>query len=62
MRTTLDLDATLVQKALEETGAKTKTEVIELGLRTLLERQARKRLNALFGTGPKLSKARRRRP
>jgi Arc/MetJ family transcription regulator len=49
MRTTLDLDAELMRKALAETGAKTKTEVVEMGLRTLLERQARRRLRTLFG-------------
>ena len=61
MRTTLDLDAELVQQALQETGAKTKTEVIEMGLRALLERAARKRLKALYGNGPKLQPVRRRR-
>ncbi|HEX9638325.1 MAG TPA: type II toxin-antitoxin system VapB family antitoxin [Acidobacteriota bacterium] len=62
MRTTLDLDQDLIRRALEETGAKSKTEVIEMGLRTLLEREARKRLKALFGAGPRLQAVRRRRP
>jgi Arc/MetJ family transcription regulator len=61
MRTTLDLDAELVRRALEETGARTKTEVIEMGLRALLEREARKRLQGLFGKGPRLEPVRRRR-
>ena len=61
MRTTLDLDADLVRRALEETGAKSKTEVIEMGLRALLDREGRKRLKALFGKGPKLEEVRRRR-
>jgi Arc/MetJ family transcription regulator len=61
MRTTLDLDADLVRRALDETGAKSKTEVIEMGLRSLLEREARRRLKALFGEGPKLREVRRRR-
>jgi Arc/MetJ family transcription regulator len=61
MRTTLDLDAELVQRALQETGARSKTEVIEMGLRALLEREARKRLKALFGRGPRLQPVRRRR-
>ena len=60
MRTTLDLDADLVRRALHETGAKSKTEVIEMGLRALLEREARKRLKALFGEGPQLQPVRRR--
>jgi Arc/MetJ family transcription regulator len=49
MRTTLNLDADLLRKAVEETGARTKTEAIEMGLRLLLEREARKRLKALHG-------------
>ena len=61
MRTTLDLDADLVQKALAETGARTKTEVLEMGLRALLERAARKRIKAMYGTGPRLRAVRRRR-
>jgi Arc/MetJ family transcription regulator len=62
MRTTLDLDANLVRKALSETGARSKTEVIEMGLRSLLEREARKRLKALYGSDLKISPSRRRRP
>jgi Arc/MetJ family transcription regulator len=61
MRTTLDIDADLVRQALLETGARSKTELIEMGLRALLEREARKRLKALYGTGPKLQRPRRRR-
>jgi Arc/MetJ family transcription regulator len=61
MRTTLDLDDDLVRRALDETGARTKTEVIEMGLRALLEREARRRLKALFGKGPKLRQVKRRR-
>jgi Arc/MetJ family transcription regulator len=62
MRTTLDLDADLVRKALTETGARSKTEVIEMGLRSLLEREARKRLKALYGSDSKINQTRRRRP
>ena len=61
MRTTLDLDGDLVRRALHETAAKSKTEVIEMGLRALLERAARRRLKALYGAGPVLRNARRRR-
>jgi Arc/MetJ family transcription regulator len=49
MRTTLDLDGELVAQALKETGATSKTAVIEMGLKLLLEREARKRLRALRG-------------
>lgn len=61
MRTTLDLDDSLVRQALAETGARTKTEVIEMGLRSLLEREARKRLKLLFGSDPRIREVRRRR-
>ena len=60
MRTTLDLDEALVVQALHETGVKSKTELIEMGLRALIERQARKRLKALFGQGPQIAPVRRR--
>lgn len=50
MRTTLDLDQELVTQALAATGSRTKTEVIELALRQLLEREARKQLKAMRGT------------
>ncbi|HEY5955962.1 MAG TPA: type II toxin-antitoxin system VapB family antitoxin [Polyangiaceae bacterium] len=62
MRTTLNLDESLVRQALRETGAKTKTEVLEMGLRELLEKQARLRLRALEGRLPSLKKVSRRRP
>jgi Arc/MetJ family transcription regulator len=61
MRTTLDLDPDLVQRALAETGARTKKEVVEMGLRALLEREARRRLRALFGSGLELRAVKRRR-
>ena len=61
MRTTLDLDQDLMERALRETGARTKREVVEMGLKALLEREARLRLKALFGKGPALGTVRRRR-
>jgi Arc/MetJ family transcription regulator len=61
MRTTLDLDEDLMRKALAETGARSKTQVIEMGLRALLEREARKRLKGLFGSGLEIQPVRRRR-
>lgn len=61
MRTTLDLDDELLRRALAETGVKSKTEVIEMALAALLEREARKRLKALFGQGPRLQPVKRRR-
>jgi Arc/MetJ family transcription regulator len=62
MRTTLDLDEQLMRRALHETGARSKTEVIEMGLRSLLEREARRRLKALYGRGPAIRPVRRRHP
>jgi Arc/MetJ family transcription regulator len=62
MRTTVDLDEELVRSALSETHARTKTEVIEMGLRALLEREARRRLRAMEGKLPDLATVRRRRP
>jgi hypothetical protein len=35
---------------------------VERGLKALLEREARKRLKALYGEGPRLRPVRRRRP
>lgn len=61
MRTTLNIDQELVKQAIEETGARLKTEVIEMGLRLLLEREARRRLKALHGELPELDSAPRRR-
>ena len=61
MRTTLDLDEDLMRQALTETGARSKTEVIEMGLRALLEREARKRLKNLYGSELKFREVRRRR-
>jgi len=61
MRTTLNLDDALVQQALKETRAKSKTEVIELGLKLILEREARRRLKLLCGKLPELEPVRRRR-
>ncbi len=62
MRTTVDLDDELLKEALEQTGARTKTEVLEMGLRLLLEREARRRLKALYGKEPRIDEVRRRRP
>jgi Arc/MetJ family transcription regulator len=52
MRTTLDLDEELVANALRETGCTTKTELVELGLRELIDKSARQRLRAAAGSIP----------
>ncbi len=49
MRTTLDLNSDLLQQAMRETRAKSKTAVVEMGLEALLAIEARRRLKAWFG-------------
>ena len=61
MRTTLDLDEHLMAEALKQTGAKSKTDVIEMGLRALIEKAARKELKALFGRRPGIESVKRQR-
>jgi len=60
MRTTLDLNSDLLQQAMRETRAKSKTAVVEMGLEALLAIGARKRLKALLGKAT-LAKTPRRR-
>ncbi len=50
-----------MQRALAATGAKSKTEVIELGLKSLVEREVRRQLKKLHGRRPELEPVRRRR-
>jgi Arc/MetJ family transcription regulator len=49
MRTTVDIDENLVRRALSASGARTKTQVLELGLKTLIDVEARRCLVALRG-------------
>ncbi|MFZ2988039.1 type II toxin-antitoxin system VapB family antitoxin [Ideonella sp.] len=49
MRTSIEIDDQLMQDALRATGAKSKKEVVELGLRTLLELRAQEQARALRG-------------
>lgn len=62
MRTTLDLDEELLREAMEVTHAPTKTAVVHQGLHALVERAARKRLAALYGSVPEAEAPPRRRP
>jgi Arc/MetJ family transcription regulator len=62
MRTTLDIDEKLLHEARRASGVESKTKLIELALRELVERAARKRLAALHGTLPRASAPERRRP
>ena len=49
-RTTLDIDGELLAKAMEASGAKTKTEAVELALRELVRQRQLKLLREELGT------------
>ena len=61
MRTTLIIEDSLIQRARELTGIHEKTALVRAGLEALISREAGKRLAALGGTQPQLSKIPRRR-
>ncbi len=50
MRTTLDIDNELVEKARRLTGIQGKTALIRMGLEALIARESARRLAALGGT------------
>jgi Arc/MetJ family transcription regulator len=54
MRTTLALDDDLVREAQELTGITEKTALVRESLKSLIEREASRRLAALGGTMPDL--------
>lgn len=62
MRTTLNIDDGLLERARSLTGIQEKTALVRAGLEALIARQAGRRLAALGGTQPKLLKVPRRRP
>lgn len=49
MRTNIEIDDKLMRDALRATGAKTKKDAVELGLRTLLDLRAQEKARALRG-------------
>lgn len=49
MRTNIELDDDLVAEAMKLSGAKTKREVVEMGLQELIRRKQRKDLSELAG-------------
>ena len=61
MRTTLALDDELLAKAQEFTGLKEKSVLVREALKTLIEREAARRLARLGGSERDLAVARRRR-
>jgi Arc/MetJ family transcription regulator len=62
MRTTLNLDDALVERARKLTGIAEKTALVHAGLEALIARSAARRLAALGGTMPGLAPVPRRRP
>ena len=62
MRTTLNIDDSLLQNAERLTGAKEKTSLVRLGLEALIAKESARRLANLGGTEKRLRTIRRRRP
>jgi Arc/MetJ family transcription regulator len=60
IRTTLNIDDQILEKASRLTGIKEKTQLLHAGLKTLIERESARRLAKLAGSSPKLSKIPRR--
>jgi Arc/MetJ family transcription regulator len=61
MRTTLNIDRELVERASQLTGITEKTKLVSAGLKALIESESAKRLAALGGTMPNLEITPRRR-
>jgi Arc/MetJ family transcription regulator len=61
MRTTLNIDDDLLDKAAELTGIKEKTSLVKLGLEALIARESARRLAALGGSEKDLEMIPRRR-
>jgi Arc/MetJ family transcription regulator len=61
MRTTLNLDDELMDRARQLTGIEEKTALVHAALKALIERERARRLAALGGTMPNLRMIRRRR-
>ena len=61
MRTTLNLDDELIERAQRLSGIRGKTAVLHAGLEALIQRESSRRLAALGGTEPDLRPILRRR-
>ena len=61
MRTTINIEDKLIDKASRLTGIKEKTSLVRLGLEALIARESAKRLAKLGGTEKNLDKIPRRR-
>jgi Arc/MetJ family transcription regulator len=62
MRTTLNIDDSALEKAAKLTGVKQKTELVRMGLESLIAAESARRLAALGGTDPGARLPPRRRP
>jgi Arc/MetJ family transcription regulator len=62
MRTTLNIEDSLIDSASKLTGIKEKTRLVKLGLEALIARESSKRLAKLGGTEKDLKMIPRRRP
>jgi Arc/MetJ family transcription regulator len=62
MRTTINLDDTLLAEAQRLTGLRERTALVHEGLRALIERESARRLARLGGSEPGLKPVSRRRP
>lgn len=61
MRTTLNIDDSLLHHAAKLTGVKEKTSLVRLGLEALISKESARRLAELGGTERRLRSIRRRR-
>lgn len=61
MRTTLNIDDSILRHAAKLTGVKEKTSLVRLGLEALISRESARRLAELGGTEKRLRSVRRRR-
>ena len=62
MRTTLNIDDDLLERARRLTGIREKTALVRAGLEALIARESARRLERLGGTEPDLELIPRRRP
>ena len=61
MRTTLNIEDSILRHAAKLTGVKEKTSLVRLGLEALISRESARRLADLGGTEKRLRSVRRRR-
>jgi len=62
MRTTLNIDDEILDRAARLTGIREKTALVRMGLEALVARRSAQRLAALGGTEPQSRRVPRRRP